>query len=342
MNTQRFLTGVDSIAQTLCCQAVARSACDYSNIDATEDVSAARVRLMMVARQSQQRKALSNVQYYGIRNGKALCEEIVLNISSTQISDAVVTRNHYGSLVLNAAHTLFIDVDADDPGVAQPLAGAFLSRETKYWQSMFDDLRVVLQSEANEGFRIYRTAAGYRLLATTHEFEPGSSPSNQLMQAVGADAAFVKLCRIQKNFRARLSPKPWRCGTRLPPNAYPRESAEQQRRFTQWRSQYEHACRPRRHVSISGTSVQATFTGASHQLLSSTIAKPKRSKRSNWPERNVRPARFRNRHANFASDGRDQRFVFATTDGGYGVFSSTFSSSCAASHSACVSFRNTP
>ena len=304
MNTQQFCPGANMEGRIARDPTVGRTGCDRANTDATEAVSAARARLTMAAMQSQERKAISNVTYYGIPGPHG--EEIVLNISSTQISDAVVTRNHYGSLVLNASHTLFIDVDADEPGVTQPLAGAFLPREPKLWQRMFDDLRVVLQSEANEGFRIYRTAAGFRLLATTHEFEPGSSPSNRLMQAVGADAAFVKLCRIQKNFRARLTPKPWRCGTRLPPNSYPRESAEQQRSFTQWRSQYEHACRPRAHVNISGTSVQATFTGASHRLLSSTIAKPKRSNRSNWPEGNGRSARFRNTHADFASDGRDQ------------------------------------
>ena len=244
MNAQQFCPVAEVESPIVGDPTLARAGWNRSSTDAAEALSVARARLTFAAAQCQGRRALSsNGKYYGIT--KAHQEEIVLNISSTQTSDAVVTRNHYGSLVLNAAHALFIDVDADEPGVVQPLAGAFLRGGPKYWQSMFDDLRVVLQSEANEGFRIYRTAAGFRLLATTHEFEPGSPPSNRLMQAVGADAAFVKLCRIQKNFRARLTPKPWRCGTRLPPNSYPRESAEQQRRFTQWRSQYEHACRPR-------------------------------------------------------------------------------------------------
>jgi hypothetical protein len=59
------------------------------------------------------------------------------------------------------------------------------------------------------------------------------------MTAVGADPAFVQLCRAQKSFRARLTPKPWRCGAEKPPNRYPRQSEEEQRRFSAWLADYE-------------------------------------------------------------------------------------------------------
>jgi hypothetical protein len=65
------------------------------------------------------------------------------------------------------------------------------------------------------------------------------------MNAVGADSDFVSLCRIQNSFRARLTPKPWRCGSRRPPNMFPRQAAEARWRFSRWLSQYENACRDR-------------------------------------------------------------------------------------------------
>jgi hypothetical protein len=153
-----------------------------------------------------------------------------------------VTRNHYGCVVLNASNTLFIDVDMGDSD--QPPAARGIVWDDS-WQRTLDDLRAVLSSELDEGFRIYRTAAGFRILATAHEFDPASVTASQLMDSVGADDDFMKLCRIQNNFRARLTPKPWRCGSRRPPNRFPRHTAEEQSQFDQWLAQYERACRDR-------------------------------------------------------------------------------------------------
>ena len=112
-----------------------------------------------------------------------------------------MTRNHYGSLVLNAHHALFIDVDM--PGSSNPSRFGTSPRcaVPLDWQTTFDDLSTVLASERQTGFRIYRTAAGFRVLATTHEFEPGSDSAKELMTSVGADDAFVRLCGTQKTFR---------------------------------------------------------------------------------------------------------------------------------------------
>ena len=71
------------------------------------------------------------------------------------------------------------------------------------------------------------------------------SSSNQLMETVGADTNFVELCSRQNTFRARLTPKPWRCGVARPPFVYPRVSLEHERCFETWLSQYEHRCQER-------------------------------------------------------------------------------------------------
>jgi hypothetical protein len=62
------------------------------------------------------------------------------------------------------------------------------------------------------GWRIYRTRAGLRLLATQGLVEADSDVADGVFEALGADPLYRKLCKTQKCFRARLTPKPWRCG----------------------------------------------------------------------------------------------------------------------------------
>lgn len=205
-------------------------------------LAAARTRLAASNRRHQRRTAPTNEIYYPPRS---LPEQTIDEIACLDSLDAVVTRNHYGSLVLNAYHALFIDVDLPAPGNPARPGGVVGDESRESWQTIFEDLCTVLGSERDIGFRIYRTAAGFRVLSTTHEFEPGSESARSLMTSVGADDAFVRLCGTQKTFRARLTPKPWRCGTTHPPNQFPRQSPDEQRRFTEWLTQYECACRHR-------------------------------------------------------------------------------------------------
>jgi hypothetical protein len=37
-------------------------------------------------------------------------------------------------------------------------------------------------------------------------------PANMLMRFLRADPDYVRLCAVQECYRARLTPKPWRCG----------------------------------------------------------------------------------------------------------------------------------
>jgi hypothetical protein len=209
---------------------------------ATDAVAGARARLAACHDRYQQVKGPINEIYYPEKRDG---EESVRDIPFVDGLDAVVTRNHYGSLVLNAHRTLFIDVDMPGPDYPSRFGGASGNGIPPCWQTTFDDLRMVLESERHIGFRIYRTAAGFRILATSNEFEPGSDMAAALMTSVAADDAFVRLCSTQKTFRARLTPKPWRCGATKPPNQFPRQSPDQQRCFEEWLTQYERACRHR-------------------------------------------------------------------------------------------------
>ena len=68
-----------------------------------------------------------------------------------------------------------------------------------------------------------------------------SKEAQALMERTGTDPAFARLCRAQKSFRARLTPKPWRCECPKPPGEYPRAEPDEQREFANWCKQYAHA-----------------------------------------------------------------------------------------------------
>jgi hypothetical protein len=150
----------------------------------------------------------------------------------------LLTRNSYGAVVLNAARAMFIDIDLPE-GALQEKKGWFGSKSGGEAAAL-DGLRGKLQAAAG-GVRVYRTAAGFRLLATDKLYGPTSPDAERIMRAVGADPAFIQLCKVQDSFRARLTPKPWRCGKRPPPGQFPREDAGDRQLFAAWLEEYERA-----------------------------------------------------------------------------------------------------
>src|SRR5687768_7096332 len=85
---------------------------DCSQIPA-DVLTGARARLAASHDLYQQRKGPSNEIYYPPR--KIDEEESIHDLVCGGPLDAIVTRNHYGSLVLNAHRALFIDVDMPGP-----------------------------------------------------------------------------------------------------------------------------------------------------------------------------------------------------------------------------------
>jgi len=154
---------------------------------------------------------------------------------------AVVTRNVYGCEVLNTAHAMFVDVDLPPPKPWRSLGRLFGRRAVDPVEERIEELRRLVETDPWSAARVYRTAAGLRLLITDRLFEPASAEAERLMTACGADPAFVRLCRGQKSFRARLTPKPWRCGAGRPPGRHPREDPAMQEAFERWLATYEAA-----------------------------------------------------------------------------------------------------
>lgn len=64
------------------------------------------------------------------------------------------------------------------------------------------------------GVRTYRTRNGFRVLITGADAPPRSEHAARIMQELSSDALYMRLCRVQECYRARLTPKPWRIGVR--------------------------------------------------------------------------------------------------------------------------------
>jgi hypothetical protein len=162
---------------------------------------------------------------------------------------AVITRNSYGALVLNTARIMFVDVDLPEP--KSPLGGWLkkLFGKPEPSAALITNDSVMARAEAwsqshpGWGWRVYRTKAGLRLLATHALFEPESASTEQVFDALGADPLYRRLCRTQKCFRARLTPKPWRCGFKNPPGRWPWPDAKAEAQYKDWEALYQKACR---------------------------------------------------------------------------------------------------
>jgi hypothetical protein len=60
--------------------------------------------------------------------------------------------------------------------------------------------------------RIYRTPAGFRVLIMHRTFSPDEPAVAEFFNALGTDRVYVRMCKNQHCFRARLTAKPWRAG----------------------------------------------------------------------------------------------------------------------------------
>ena len=157
---------------------------------------------------------------------------------------AIVTRNSYGSLVLNTCRLMFVDVDrkqeASSGGGLGKLFSSLFKGQAPVEQvadSALDAMNRVVQRH-NLSARLYETAGGYRLIITSAAFRPGSPEAEALLKEFDADPLFTRLCRMQESFRARLTPKPWRCDLVNPPCVFPFETLKDQERQRRWEAEY--------------------------------------------------------------------------------------------------------
>jgi hypothetical protein len=139
-----------------------------------------------------------------------------------------VTRNAYGCDVLNTSRMVFVDVDHDGADAGRHL----------------DDARRWTARHPGWSFRVYRTRAGLRLLATQALFLPDEAVIvTDLFPAMRTDPLYARLCKTQGSYRARLTPKPWRCGLTAPKERWPWRGADEEQRFLRWHERYREAAK---------------------------------------------------------------------------------------------------
>ena len=202
-------------------------------------------------------------------------EEIVEEITGNDGDTiATVTRNSYGSLILNTAALVFIDIDeeaeAEEPGGGGLLARlkqllitqgrrkrkAKVSSEfvlthggAEHSGGGTDDTETALTARItraaamfpDDTFRLYQTAAGYRVVMVNRSISPTSDECKKLLSSFDADPLYLRLCEKQECFRARLTPKHWRCELPRPPNRFPRRRSQEEEAYEKWKVSYQEA-----------------------------------------------------------------------------------------------------
>ncbi|MCY2989035.1 MAG: hypothetical protein NTY19_14365 [Planctomycetota bacterium] len=176
-----------------------------------------------------------------------LREEVLKSITDAQGQPfLVMTRNNYGVVILNTARVAFLDLDFPRTAgggqlkrlfarwFGKPVPAPDAQQEAEIWQRLEQFVAV----NSGHGFRVYRTFAGLRAIATHDLYDPASPTTLEMFQQLGTDPLYVRLCKVQECFRARLTPKPWRCGCLPNPVRWPREDAGQQSKFEKWDANY--------------------------------------------------------------------------------------------------------
>lgn len=139
---------------------------------------------------------------------------------------AMVASVILGALIAGPIHRVFVQLKGGHERMAK-------ARVARFWHS---------HPEWN--FRLYRTPAGLRVLATQATFDPNSPAVAECFRALGTDPIYVRMCSRQHCFRARVSPKPWRIGIgrHLRPGVWPVDPAKLPVR-ERWIEEYERAAK---------------------------------------------------------------------------------------------------
>lgn len=180
-----------------------------------------------------ERGEVSNNNYY---HDNSLREELIEEVMDDMGNlVAAITRNRYGAKVLNTNNFLIADVDAKPVGLFDKLLTLLgVGKKAEDKPAKLNHIKNVAAAHPGLAFSIYETCAGFRVFVTGKDFNPTSEASDTLLNTLGSDELYKTLCKSQQCYRARLTPKPWRCSTNRPPNYFPRETPEAKRAFDEW------------------------------------------------------------------------------------------------------------
>ncbi len=202
----------------------------YSNTSLEDAQSLANARIAQIAEIYKQSKTLPNKYLY---SDKRLREPVI-----EEVHNSVISRNAYGCLVLNTADVMFVDIDFPEEK-SSGFLNIFSSKSKDVQAETIAQIEAWSEANPQWGWRVYRTFAGLRLLATNGLFAPDSIETEAVFEALGSDPLYRVLCKVQKCFRARLTPKPWRCDMQAPTVRWPWASEEDANNFSDWQKTYE-------------------------------------------------------------------------------------------------------
>ena len=160
-----------------------------------------------------------------------------------EVHNAVISRNSYGCLILNTTDVMFVDIDFPEVkalGIIERFKRLFKDVPKRNFEAeIINHVEDWTSQHIGWGWRIYRTFAGVRLIATNDCFVPESTHVQDIFHGLGADPRYRVLCKVQKCFRARLTPKPWRCDVRRLEQRWPWTSEKEIKDFNSWDLDYQ-------------------------------------------------------------------------------------------------------
>lgn len=193
----------------------------WSTTSVADAAAVAAERLAQVLQKAAAGQAFQGEQYYP---RLPLREETLTEITAEDGTLlAVVTRNRYGAEVLNTDAVLIADVDLPESTPRSTPGSGRLSRllgrgrreaapTEDHEQVALQRIRDFAQANPDLGVHTYRTAAGLRVLVTGGDLPPGTAAAERVLRALDSDPIYLQLCMTHETYRARLTPKPWRCG----------------------------------------------------------------------------------------------------------------------------------
>lgn len=130
-------------------------------------------------------------------------------------------------------------------GLAGVLLKGVISSQGGREKMALSPIQAFSSNHPDWNIRVYKTPMGYRLLVMNRTFDPRGEEALGFFNEIKADPQYVRMCKNQNCFRARISPKPWRIGmTRLGPRPgiWPIKPERMAAR-REWVNKYERAAR---------------------------------------------------------------------------------------------------
>lgn len=157
------------------------------------------------------------LDHYGYPDRPAR-EEIVQELEAGQAGGefrAVVSRNGYGCEVLNTQSLMFVDIDLpnEDSGWLSRLLGS-RKRAARMEKENLEHIRGWSAQHPERALRVYRTRAGFRLLAADRPAEPLDEKVHGMMKELRVDPLYAR---------------------------FPFEDVQASERFRTWQKNYESA-----------------------------------------------------------------------------------------------------